>query len=86
MFWLAGKRIVSPQTLQTHINTELEKSRLYSSIYTMEYIKKTTFYSVKLTSGSYFGLKFTNHTNIFCVQNLSLRSERTRNTKSNMMF
>lgn len=40
MFWLAGKGIVSPQTLQTRINAELEKSRLYSSIYTMDYCEQ----------------------------------------------
>lgn len=70
MFWLAGKRIVSPQTLQTHINAELKKSRLYSSIYTMDYWEQQTFYSVKFTSGSISGLETTNTTNkkkiIFC--------------------
>lgn len=43
MFWLAGKGIVSPQTLQTHFNVELVKSGLYSSIYTMEYSEQKHF-------------------------------------------
>lgn len=75
MFWLASKGIVSAQMLQTHINTELEKSRLYSSIYTMDYCEQKTFYSVKFTSGSYFGPESTNHTKnqlTFCVQKLPL--------------
>lgn len=43
MFWLAGNRIVSPQPLQTHINAELKKSRLYFSIYTKDYCEQKHF-------------------------------------------
>lgn len=43
MFWLAGKGIVSPQTLQTHFNVELVKSGLYFRVYTMEYSEQKHF-------------------------------------------
>lgn len=37
--WLV-KGLFSPKTPQTHINTELEKASLYSSIYTTDYCEQ----------------------------------------------
>lgn len=83
MFWLAGKETASPRTLQTHINAELEKKRLYTSIYTMDYCEQKAFKRVKFTSGSFFGLKSARkkQKNILYVQKLFLLK-----TRSNVNF
>lgn len=83
--WLV-KGFVSPQTLQTHVNTELEKSRLYSSVYTMDYWEQLTFLKRQI----HLGLKrwpwihqpCRQKKHVFCAQAVNWKKKKKKNKKA----